>query len=86
MFVAVAGSADAAIADACEGLLYDAIAGGWTADALVAQVETLIVAQEPGDRSCRWWTVGGEGFAPGERRAAYPADLIPAMLTPAVAS
>jgi len=82
IFVAVTGAADAAVAEACEGLLYDAIAGGWTADALVERAERLSVARGMAARSCRWWTLGGEGFAPGERTAAYPADLIAAMLTP----
>lgn len=86
VFVAVTGTAAAAVAEACEGLLYDAIAGGWTADALVEQADMLMVAREPAERSCRWWTLGGEEFAPGERSAAYPADLIPAMLTPAIST
>ncbi|SFO46644.1 type VI secretion system-associated protein TagF [Sphingomonas sp. OK281] len=84
IFIVVTGAADAAAAEACERLLYDAIGGGWTADALVAQAKMLILSQSPTDRSNRWWTEGGEGFASSERLDAYPAELIPKMLTPAI--
>ena len=83
VLVVVTGTADEAVAKACEGLLYNAIAGGWTVDALVEQAEKLAASMMPSDRSCRWWTEGGEGYAASERSAADPADLIPAILTPA---
>lgn len=84
VLVVVTGTADEAVAEACEGLLYNAIAGGWTVDALVEQAEKLAASTMASDLSYRWWTEGGEGYAASERYAAYPADVIPAMLTPAM--
>ena len=66
-------------AAACEALLYDAIAGGWSADVLVDRADTLTIADDAADAP-RWWTLGGDGFAaaalPGDR----PAALLSAMM------
>lgn len=63
-----------------EGLLYDALAGGWDADWLhAAPAEIAADASWAGGE--RWWTLGGEGFTERHLKGARPAGLLVAMLT-----
>lgn len=77
LLLAVRGG-DEDTAAACEALLYDAIAGGWDADALVAAAPegSADTPVEPD----RWWTLGGDGFPPASRPGARPDDLVTAMI------
>ncbi|MGY4398460.1 type VI secretion system ImpM family protein [Sphingomonas sp. UYAg733] len=72
------GGGDRAAA-ACEALLYDAIAGGWSADMLVEQAEAL-AETPPETTDPRWWTLGGEGFAAATLPGAHPAGLMMTMV------
>jgi type VI secretion system protein ImpM len=71
------GGEDAAAA--CEALLYEAIAGGWSADALVYRGAAL-ADTAPEQRAPRWWTLGGEGFAATGLCGDRPERLIATML------
>ena len=78
LLLAVRDGGEAA-AEACEALLYDAIAGGWDADTLVEHAETVTddAAQPP---SPRFWTLGGESFDPAMIVEDRPPTLIATML------
>ncbi len=78
------GQADAAgeaIAETMEGLIYDAIASGWDADALIDAAGAAVpVVEAPTGRApyARWWTLGGPEHPPRtiDGQAADVADLI----------
>jgi type VI secretion system ImpM family protein len=63
------GQADAAgeaIAEAMEGLIYDAFESGWDADALIDAAGSAVpVVDAPAEREphVRWWTLGGPEYA-----------------------
>lgn len=83
-----AGAAGERAAEGCEDLLYRAIGEGWDADRLAGAAAALpLDAQAPLARDAapapRWWTLGGDEFAPAELGGAWPADLVTAMLAPA---
>lgn len=71
-----AGSA-ADAAEICETLIYRALEEEWDADRLLAET----AAAAPGgdaEPSCaaRWWTLGGEHFAPAELPGDLPGNLL----------
>lgn len=69
---------DSAMAAGCEMAVYDALADGWTADALLAAVRAADAPPPPVARG--WWVDGGavDGHAPVED--GDPAVVIPAMI------
>jgi type VI secretion system ImpM family protein len=71
------GGEDAA--EGCEALLYEAIGGGWTADALVDRA-TALPPMRAAENDARWWTLGGEGFAAATLPSDRPTSLIATML------
>lgn len=75
---------DEAMSHACEELLYRAIGESWTADRLVDEAATLDTAtptvSTPDDPAPRWWTDGGDGFAPATLDGDSPPSLLRAML------
>jgi type VI secretion system protein ImpM len=58
--------APAEVAEACEDLVYRAFAGAWDADRLAGEAEALAAIPGVPAKQARWWTIGGEGFAPAE--------------------
>lgn len=74
------------VAEALEGVLYDAIGGGWDADAAAAACASVpLPSDRGGATSERWWTLGGGverdvTFAPATLGGAWPANLIAHML------
>jgi type VI secretion system protein ImpM len=64
------GQADAAgeaIAEAMEGLIYDAFESGWDADGLIeAAAAVTPTVETPAERAphARWWTLGGPDHPP----------------------
>lgn len=70
-------------ADLVEGLLYDALEGGWGADRLCAAIDAAVpgplTAWQGGEG---WWTLGGERFIETALSGARPAGLMTAVLTP----
>lgn len=72
----------ASAAEACEALLFDALAGGWSADALADAVGA--VAPEAGQDwqgAALWWTEGGEAFPPASIAGDRPAELMRKVLS-----
>ena len=68
-------------AEACEGLLYEALGGGWTADALFAAARALPAeAGEEIVEEAFWWTLGGDEFDPVSLSGARPYNLFRTML------
>ncbi len=78
----LSAQAVAGTAEGCEDLLFTALGEGWTADRLVGAVAEL----EPGEADAwegpgRWWTDGGELFAPAELAGDRPPALMRKVLT-----
>lgn len=76
-----ADTPDAALAEACEDLLYKAIGGGWSASQLAMAVDKATAARgdpPPAD----WWTLGNDDFPKASCAGAHPAGLFALMLTP----
>lgn len=72
----------AATAEACESLLFDALAGGWTADELFEAVAAIeVAAGAPVEEPPRWWTEGGEDFAPATLSGRRPRAILSSVLT-----
>lgn len=68
-------------ADRCEALLYDALAARWDADTVVAHAAAVQLADSPDyEGSAKWWTLGGEGFAPADLAGGRPTSLMRALL------
>ncbi len=68
-------------ADRCEALLYDALAERWDADTVVAQAASVELTGGPDYQGgAKWWTLGGEGFAPAHLAGGRPANLLRALL------
>jgi type VI secretion system ImpM family protein len=66
---------------ACEALLYDAFEGGWDVDALAdAAAATVPVSGPDHAGGARWWTLGGEDFAPASLTGDRPAGLMHEVL------
>jgi type VI secretion system ImpM family protein len=74
------GGTEPVLAEACELLLYDAIAQSWTADRLLEAAASLDAGGNAPPEAPRWWTAGGEGFAPVVIDGERPASLLAAML------
>lgn len=72
--------APAEVAEACEDLVYRAFAGRWDADRLMTETDALAAIPGVPVREARWWTIGGEGFAPTECFGDRPKELFAAML------
>lgn len=72
--------APAQVAEACEDLVYRAFEGRWDADRLATETEALAVIQGAPAAEARWWTLGGEGFAPAACAGERPAELFAAVL------
>ena len=70
-----------AMAEACEALLYDALAGGWDADALVSAAASITAdADEDRAGAARWWTLGNDVFDPAAMTGARPTTLFQVLL------
>lgn len=84
LLVACRGVEIAAIesaAEVCENALYDAFAGGWSADELASAVVSRNPPRADADEALEgWWTLGGEAFAPASKPGRTPSGLIRAML------
>ena len=76
-------AAGTAVAAACEALLFDALASGWTADELHAHAGALRVADSADDAPAGWWLDGGDLLAAPPPRLAglMPPDLVSEMLS-----
>ncbi|WP_326523458.1 type VI secretion system-associated protein TagF [Sphingomonas sp.] len=77
----------ASAAEACEALLFDALAGGWSADVLADAVGAIV--PDAGDAwrgGALWWTEGGEDFAPASVAGERPAGLMRKVLSVDVTS
>jgi len=79
LYLALAGAGEDAAAEV-EDLAYRAFGGNWNADALVSEACTLAFSAESGAQAARWWTLGGEGFAPAEMHGDRPVGLLAKML------
>jgi type VI secretion system protein ImpM len=79
LFVALRGRMGEAASAQCEELLYDAIGERWNVDRLAAELDAIAEgefnATEP-----RWWTEGGERFAPKMLEGERPPHLLATML------
>ena len=82
VWLALEGAASEDAAEQCEALLYTGFAQGWDADRLVAEAGALAPAPASHAAEARWWTLGGEGFAPAHLSGARPPALFQAMLMP----
>lgn len=84
VYLAMAGvEADTApaAAEVCEDLLYDAFGQGWDADQLHAAAERAVLSvKAEGEAAPRWWTLGGEDFAPAGIPGPRPAMLLREVL------
>ena len=80
LWLAVEGADD--VAEQVEALLYSGFAQGWNADRLVAEAGGFAPAAAPHAGEARWWTLGGEGFAPAQLSGARPPALFQVMLLP----
>ena len=74
----VGGNEDAA--EGVEDLAYRAFAENWDVDALVSEIGTLAFSAESASQVARWWTLGGEGFAPASLDGERPEGLLAKML------
>jgi type VI secretion system protein ImpM len=79
LFVALRGRVGEAASAQCEELLYAAIGQRWDVDRLAATLDG-VAPDEDGDAEPRWWTEGGEGFAPKALDGERPPHLLTAML------
>lgn len=81
--VALPANAVEPLAAACEDAFYEAFAGGWTADRLLAHVGDIAVAQDEAGEAedDGWWTLGGENYPEARLPGARPPGLMLAMLT-----
>jgi type VI secretion system protein ImpM len=74
----------AAAAEVCEDLVYRAFAQSWSADELYAAARQAELAgreaDDDGTVATRWWSDGGECFAPVECDGRFPPDLLSRML------
>lgn len=63
--------------EACETLLYNAFEAGWDVEALAdAAAAAIPAAGTPYSGAARWWTLGGEGFAPASVDGECPVGLM----------
>lgn len=83
IYLARSDAADGAeaMAEACEALLYDALAEAWDADAL-ANAAASIVVETDADGTCdaRWWTLGNDVFDPAAIAGERPPALFQVLL------
>lgn len=72
----------ASAAEECEDLLFTALGEGWTADRLVDAVGSLDPPRaDPWVGQARWWTLGGERFAPADMAGHRPPAILHKVLT-----
>jgi type VI secretion system protein ImpM len=75
-------NAPAEAAGMCEELVYTGFARGWNADRFMAEAAALVVpVVGEAVATPRWWTLGGEGFAPANCAGERPSALFTAVLT-----
>lgn len=86
LYLALAGVSADALAPAaewCEDMLHEAFVEGWQADRLVEETARFnSTAVTAGWTGARWWSDGGEGFAPGVVEGLRPPRLLSMMLQP----
>ena len=75
LYLALGGAGDDAT-EQVEDLVYRAFGEGWDVDRRVAEVGTLVPADESGALASRWWTLGGEGFMPASCEGDRPEGLL----------
>ena len=79
------GAVDA-VGEAAEAAIYEALAEGDTADALLARLAAMHPVTAATPVQSRFWTLGGERHAPMSLEAAAPPpDLLTQMITPTMA-
>ena len=70
-----------AYAEACEGLLYEALAESWDADTLNSAAEAIEVESvDVAGGAARWWTLGNDQFDPDTLPGAQPVNLFEVLL------
>lgn len=79
LYLALAGASENA-AGQVEDLVYRAFGENWDSDALAAEIGRIAFSVETAPSSARWWTLGGEGFAPAEMHGDRPEGLLANML------
>lgn len=79
LYLARAGGSEDA-AEQVEDLVYRAFGESWDADALSAEVDRLAFPVDGAPAAARWWTMGGEGFAPASLDGERPEGLLANML------
>jgi len=77
----VESGAVAATAAAAESMIYDALAGGWSADTLLEKVVVALTGKGAWQCEAGWWAVGADGDLAARIDEARPATLMHAMLT-----
>ncbi|WP_206244457.1 type VI secretion system-associated protein TagF [Novosphingobium terrae] len=86
LYLALAGvAAEALVAAAhwCEDMLHHAFVESWHADRLVEETARFAGGSlTAGWTGARWWSDGGEGFAPGVVEGLRPPRLLSMMLQP----
>lgn len=78
-YLALAGAGEDA-AGQVEELVYRAFGESWDADTLSSEVGALDFADAAAPDAARWWTLGGEGFAPASLDGERPEGLLANML------
>jgi type VI secretion system protein ImpM len=79
LYLALAGAGEDA-AERVEELVYRAFGERWDADTLCSEVCALDFAGGDAPARARWWTLGGEGFAPASLDGERPEGLLANML------